>query len=431
MSQLVVGETAIQVSPSEKARALTGSWASWLFDAMDAGIFSFVLTAVAHTFKTNLTGVAIVVAWFLFATGVGGYVFGNISDRIGRKKTLWISVLIYGLGTLLCGFSQNIIELNVFRVMIGLAVGGLWSAAASLISEVWRPETRAQALAFMQTGWSAGQLLAAIFAWSILNVHNPESWRLLFIYASIPAWITFLFIVFFVKESPVWLQNRGYVRQHSGSQSLLAIFRSDLLRTTLMALLISVLGMIGYWIILTFVPSYLQSTLKIRIDQTPVFMVWTAIGAIAGYIVYGYMARAIGHRKTFAIFFLGMTVMVPLFTYEVSHMPLTHGHLLLSGHNIAFLGVFSALLGFFTGYFSGFGAWYAELFPTSVRSTASGFCFNFGRVGGIIGIIGAPILIPKIGFTWFITLAAICYFAAAIAVFTIRETQGLELTSGN
>ncbi|MFB5190782.1 MFS transporter [Alicyclobacillus fastidiosus] len=431
MSQLDLASAPVEVRTSHQVNAIIGSWASWLFDAMDAGIFSFVLLAVAHTFKTSLSGVTTVVAWFLLATGVGGYVFGNISDRIGRKRTLWISVLIYGLGTLMCGFVQNMLELNIFRIIVGVAVGGLWSAAAALISEVSQPESRAKALAVMQTGWSGGQLLAAILAWTILNPHNPESWRWLFIDASIPAWATAVYILLFVKESPIWLANRNYIARTRKSQNMLSIFNKEYVRTTSLALLVSMLGMVGYWIILTFVPSYLQNILGINMNQTPVFSVWTAVGAIIGYLVYGYIAEIVGRRISFAIFFFGMTAIIPIFTYVASHMPLTNGHLLLTGGNVVTLGIISALLGFFTGYFSGFGAWYGELFPTSIRATASGFCFNVGRIGSIVGILLAPVLISSIGFSMFIALASISYFASGLLVFTIRETKGTTLTADN
>jgi MFS family permease len=199
----------------------------------------------------------------------------------------------------------------------------------------------------------------------------------------------------------------------------------------MLALIISILGMYGYWIITAFTPAFLQSVLKVRIDQAPVFLVWTGIGAMLGYIVYGYLAEAIGRRNSFAIFFIGMTIMIPIFTYAVSHMPLTAGKLEFTAQNVIILGILAALLGFFTGYFSGFGSWYSELFPTSIRSTASGFCFNFGRVGAILGIKLVPVLVPLIGFTYTITLASVSYLAAAIMVFTLKETKGIELTSGN
>ncbi|MEH7332866.1 MFS transporter [Neobacillus drentensis] len=432
MPQKVLIANQPAISQKGAYHTLIGSWLGWLFDALDAGIFGFVILAIAASFKVEISAVVSTVAWFLLATGIGGYFLGNISDRIGRKKTLVISVLAYGIGTLLCGFANSVIELNIYRFVVGVAVGGLWSAAAALISEVWKPEKRAKAISFMQTGWAGGNLLAAIFAWSILNPQDPESWRNLFMIASIPAFATVLYIVLFVKESPVWLANRDFIKKNAKKASIGTIFKPKFLKVTILALLVSVLGMLGYWIIFTFVPTYLQKVLGIRIDQAPVFLIWTGVGAMVGYIVYGYLADKIGRRFSFMVFFLGMTIMVPIFTYVSSHMPLTDGKLLLNGSNVFTLGIISSLLGFFTGYFSGFGAWYSELFPTSIRATAAGFCFNFGRVGAIAGILIVPVLLAS-GFTYpvVITLAAVSYFIAAFLVLAIPETKGVELTSGN
>lgn len=433
MKTAYLDPVAIPVSPNIRQQylTLTGAWIAWLFDALDAGIFGFVMLAIAHTFSVKMGDVVSTVAWFLLATGIGGYFLGNISDKIGRKKTILLSVITYGTATLLCGFAHSLLELNVYRFIVGVAVGGLWSAAASLICEVWKPEGRAKAIAFMQTGWSGGNLLAAVFAWNLLNPANPEAWRTLFIYASLPAYATFLFVLIFVKESPVWLANRAFMKNNASKSNLLEIFKPEYLRSTILALTISVLGMLGYWIVFTFTPAFLQNTLKVRIDQAPVFLVWTGVGAMFGYVAYGYLAEKIGRRKSFAIFFLGMTVMVPVFTFGAAMMPLTDGKLAFTFQNIATLGLLAALLGFFTGYFSGFGAWYSELFPTSIRSTASGFCFNFGRVGAIAGIKLVPVLIPIIGFTSTISLASVSYFLAALMVFTLKETKGTLLTSGN
>jgi len=429
--QVAMAPAATTFTVRQQYTALFGSWLGWLFDALDAGIFGFVMLAIAHSFGVQMGDVVSTVAWFLLATGIGGYFLGNISDRIGRKKTILASVLAYGTGTLLCGFAGTLFELNVYRFIVGIAVGGLWSAAASLICEVWKPEGRAKAIAFMQTGWSGGNLLAAVFAWNMLDPAKPEAWRDLFIYASLPAYATFLFVLFYVKESPVWLANRAFMKKNSGKGSLFEIFKPEYRRPVLLALTISVLGMLGYWIVFTFTPAFLQSTLKVRIDQAPVFLVWTGIGAMLGYVVYGYLAEKVGRRISFAIFFIGMTIMVPVFTFGAGAMPLTDGKLAFTTQNVITLGALAALLGFFTGYFSGFGAWYSELFPTSIRSTASGFCFNFGRVGAIAGIKLVPVLIPMIGFTTTISLAAVAYFAAALMVFTLQETKGTVLTSGN
>lgn len=430
-ASISTGASPVSVSGRPQYLTLAGCWVAWLFDALDAGIFGFVMLAIAQSFSVQLGDVVSTVAWFLLATGVGGYFLGNISDKIGRKKTIALSVLAYGTATLLCGYAHSLLELNIYRGIVGFAVGGLWSAAAALISEVWQPEGRAKAIAMLQTGWSGGNLLAAVLAWNVLTPNDPEAWRTMFLLASLPAFVTLLFVLVFVKESPVWLANRGYMAQNAAKGSLLTIFQPQYLRSTLLALTVSVLGMWGYWILLTFTPAFLQNTLKVRINEAPVFLVWSGIGAMAGYLVFGVLAERIGRRKSFALFFLGMTLMVPVFTLSVGFMPLTDGKLVLTTLNVIILGSLSAMLGFFTGYFSGFGAWYAELFPTSIRSTAAGFCFNFGRVGAIAGIKLVPVLIPLIGFVATISMASVAYLLAAVMVFTLQETKGIQLTSGN
>ncbi|MGU7775470.1 MFS transporter [Burkholderia sp. MR1-5-21] len=410
---------------------LGGAWGAWLFDAVDASIFSFVILSVAHSFSASLSSVVSIAAWFLLATGIGGFLLGNLADRIGRKTTLLVSVLTYATGTLMCGFARDVPELALCRFAVGIGVGGLWSAAVALVGEVWPASGRARAMALMQTGWSAGSLLSAVFAWTLLDPADPSSWRHLFIAAAIPAYCIAFVIFAFVKESPVWLANRSYLRANAGRSGLLQIFQPGLRRTTLLALSISMLGMYGYWIIMTFTPTYLQSVLQVRIDEAPVFLVWTGIGATAGYLLFGVLAERIGRRQAFALFFTGIAVAIPLFAYGARAIPLQDGRLAWTAGNIAMLGGLSAVLGFFTGYFSGFGAWYAELFPTSLRSTAAGFCFNFGRVGAIVGIKLVPALISVIGFTQTYCLASLTYVAAAVLVFALKETRGAELTSGN
>ncbi|CAD6533827.1 Putative metabolite transport protein YjhB [Paraburkholderia hiiakae] len=423
--------TAVPTSRFLRYSTLGGAWGAWLFDAVDAAIFSFVILSVSHTFSASLSSVVSTAAWFLLATGIGGFLLGNLSDRVGRKTTLLISVLTYATGTLLCGFARDVPELGLCRFVVGIGVGGLWSAAVALVGEVWPASGRARAMALMQTGWSGGSLLAAIFAWTLLDPSDPGSWRRLFIVAAIPAYAVALVIFAFVKESPVWLANRHFLRANANRSGLLQIFQPGLLKTTLLALSVSILGMYGYWIIMTFTPAYLQSVLNVRIDQAPVFLVWTGVGATAGYLLFGVLAERIGRRRAFALFFGGIAVAIPLFACGARAIPLHDGKLAWTAANITMLGGLSALLGFFTGYFSGFGAWYAELFPTSLRSTAAGFCFNFGRVGAIAGIKLVPALAPVIGFTQTYCLASLTYICAAILVFALKETRGAELTSGN
>lgn len=186
----------------------------------------------------------------------------------------------------------------------------------------------------------------------------------------------------------------------------------------MLGLLVSICGMFGWWILFTFMPTYLDTILKLNIGKSAVFLVWTGIGAVLGYLVFGYLCDKYGRRIIFSLFFLGMALMVPVFTYTTTH------------YGMDYLIPVSMLLGFFTGYFSGYGAWYSELFGTSIRSTAAGFCFNGGRAAIFIAPpVVAKYLIPNYGFTVGISSASVAYLLAAVLVYTLQETKGKRLTA--
>src|ERR1700761_5304549 len=121
----LVGNSAGAESLTRRYVTLGGAWGAWLFDALDATVFGFVILPIAHTFTASLGDVVSTVAWFLLATGIGGFTLGNVADKIGRKTTLLISVLIYATGTLACGFAHTLFELNIARFAVGVGVGGL------------------------------------------------------------------------------------------------------------------------------------------------------------------------------------------------------------------------------------------------------------------------------------------------------------------
>lgn len=250
-----------------------------------------------------------------------------------------LSLAAFGLFNALVGYVHTLWLVGLLRAAVGFTVGGLWSAAASLVSETWPSQGRATAVAAMQTGWSVGSLLAALFAFTLL----PRiGWQGLFATAAMPALAVMFFATFFVSESPLWLRLR-LERDASGggwTQLFAPVHRS----TTLLGLLVSACGMYGFWILTTFLPSYLDATLQVGMARSATFLVWLGVGGSAGYLGFGLLADRFGRRRTFLGFFLGMALMVPLYTWLVSRWGVT------------FLAPATFVLGFLTGYFSGYGS---------------------------------------------------------------------------
>ena len=395
---------------------LSGLFGAWLFDAMDATVYAYAVPSIMKDLKVSMSEAFSVVSVFLICTAVGGLLIGNISDKIGRKPTVLLSIVLYGIFSCLCGGATSIGQLRLYRGLVGFGLGGLWPAAMALVSEIWPAKSRGAAVGTLQTGWTFGLLAAALFAYSIIPIYG---WRWMFYATLIPVVITFFAVLVFVKESPVWLARK--VQQQTAKQSskipLLQLFTPENLRNTCLGLGVSIFGMYGWWTLFTFLPTYIDKTLSLGITKGAIFMVWTSIGAFFGYLLFGLLADRYGRRPIFAIFFVAMAAMISVFVYSVSHSGLTY------------FPIVGIALGFFTGYYSGYGALFSELYSTDARATGAGFLYNGGRAVVFVGPIIITYLIPKIGFGLAINSASLAFIVAAVLVMMMKETRGIEITT--
>src|SRR5215470_19636721 len=149
------------ITRAERNSLIAGAL-GWMLDAMDVMLYSLVLVFLIRDFGMDTRTAGFLPSLTLIASAIGGLLFGFIADRIGRTRSLMASILVYSIASAACAVSHSVAQLAMFRFILGLGMGGEWTAAAALIAETWRPEHRGKALGLMQSAYAIGEAIAAL-----------------------------------------------------------------------------------------------------------------------------------------------------------------------------------------------------------------------------------------------------------------------------
>jgi MFS family permease len=400
----------------EARRALIAAGLGWMLDSFDVMLYALVLASIISDLGLTKEMAGLLGSATLVASAVGGLIFGVVADRFGRTRALIASVLIYSVFTAACGFAQNVAQLAVFRVLLGLGFGGEWASGAALVSETWADEDRGKALAFMQSAWAVGYGAAAIVAMLVL----PRwGWRGVFFVGILPAFLT-LWVRRNVEEPRIWRERSAHTTEAKdiGFSRIGDLFRGPLLKLTIALTLMNAFTMFGWWGFNLWWPGYLTlSTAAGGMGFTSEVMtgliVAMQVGMWFGYVTFGFISDAIGRKRAYVFYTSAAAILI--FAYISVRSPLI---LLALGPFVAF---------FATGYFSGFGAVTAEIFPTAIRATAQGFTYNIGRLASAIAPFTVGALAQDRGFHTALSLTALAFVLAAGAWIFIPETKGRRL----
>lgn len=395
--------------------ALWAALLGFMLDATDVLLYNLSLQTLRKEFGMTNAEAGLVAASTLVFSAIGGLVAGIVSDRIGRGKTLFYTVLLYSLASGGTATAHSVPELIFWRGLIGIGLGAEWSAGATLVAESWPAQNRAKALAAMQSGWALGYMLAAAITPFILENYG---WRVLFLVGMAPALLTF-FIRRKVQEPEVWTQ-----RTETGDWR--GIFRGIYLRRTVVSTALATAVLFAYWGVFSWLPGFLAAPLDqggagFTLSKTSTWIFIMQTGTFAGYQMFGWLADRFGRRPAFAVYVVAAAIITPLYGLA----PRLFGE---SASN--WLLVMGPLLGFFgTGYFALFGSTLAELYPTSIRGAGQGFAYNFGRAisAGAPYIVGA--IADRQGVGMGITVSSAFFLAAAFLVYLLPETRNTELSS--
>jgi MFS family permease len=398
----------------KERRTLWTCFGGWALDGLDVQLYSFVMPTLIMLWGLTATQAGLMATSALVLSALGGWLAGILADRIGRVRLLQITVAWFAFFTFLAGFTQSFEQLLIVRGLQGLGFGGEWVAGSVLIGEVIQARHRGKAVGFVQSAWAVGWALAALFATAAFHLLPEElAWRVLFFIGLLPAFAIF-FVRRLVEEPDVFLRQRAQSALH-GRGSMLVIFAKDLRSTTLLGSLLAIGAQGGYHSITTWLPTYLRTERHLSVLDTAGYLAVIILGSFLGYIVSAYLSDLIGRRRNFVTFAVGSTIVVIGYT----QLNVSDGLMLILGLPLGF---------FASGIFSGMGPLYTELFPTHVRASGQGFCYNFGR--GIAAFFPALVgwlasLMPLGKAIGILTIGA--YAIVVFSALRLPDTAGREL----
>jgi MFS family permease len=366
------------------------AWLGWVFDAMDATIYAIVLHPALHdllqspgeTVSSEQIGWygGIIFSIFLVGWAIGGIFFGVVADHLGRTKTLIITILIYAIFTGLAALSHDWWHLAIYRFLTALGIGGEWAAGAALVAETWPEEKRAKAAGILQSAWAVGFFLAASFNLLL----KGYGWRVLFVIGVLPAFVSLL-VRWHVKEPDRWA--KAHERDTTiGTTHMTDIFHPPFRRSTIVGSALAFVAVFGLWGATNWAPTLIRELpdLKSSDAATLSASVSYAImalngGALFGYLGFGPLADRFGRRAGF----------------------------------------------FNNGIFSGFPIYLPELYPTRLRATGAGFCFNAGRVLASASPFLTGWLVTELGtFGRAASTVALIYLVGLVVLIFAPETKG-------
>jgi MFS family permease len=355
---------------TKERRTMGACFGGWALDAFDVQMYSFIIPTVIALWGLSRGEAGVIGTVTLLISSLGGWFSGTLSDRFGRVRVLQLSILWYSLFTFLCAFAQDFQQLFILRALHGLGFGGEWAAGAVLMGEVIRDKYRGRGVGLVQTGWAVGWGASAL-VYTALYAALPEAiaWRVLFAVGLLPA----AFVVWIrrhIDEPAIYHANRRQ-RPAIGISHLLSAFRAPYLWTTVKVSLMVAGAQGGGYALGIWMPTYLRTVRGLSASSTGGFLLVQIFGALLGFLAGAYLSDAIGRRLTFMLSAIGSLLMVLIYMF----VPMGNTALLFVGLplNIMMLMKFPPM-----------GPFMTELYPTSVRGNAQGFCYNAGRAIGAV-----------------------------------------------
>lgn len=395
---------------TDARRAFWTTFSGFSLDAMDIQLYAFVLPVLLTVWGLSHVEAGLLATVALTSSALGGWIAGVLADRVGRVAMLKITILWFAIATCLCGLARDFDQMLIARALQGLGFGGELAVGAVFVAETAAPQIRGRMVGMAQSGWAVGWGLAVVVSTIVLSALPPDlGWRVTFVVGFVPA-----LVVFFFRRR---LREPAAFRSITHRAAWHRIFAGPMLTMTIRGSLLAIGMHGGYWAIATWWPAMLRAERGLSLVGSSGYLAAIIAGSFLGYVFGSWLSDRAGRRVTLMTFAIGGIVLA-----------LFHAGLTLSNVTLLLLSV---PLGFIaTGMFSVIGPVLTELYPTELRGSGLGFCYNLGR--GVAGV--TPLLIgesvPRLGVGHAIGVyVAGAYGLVLLATLLLPETRGRELSA--
>jgi MFS family permease len=377
----------------------------WVFDFYDLVLLGFLKEAVGKDLAFSHATEGWVLGVALGASGIGGILAGRLADRFGKRRLMASTVLVYSLGSLVCGLAPDIGTFILGRALVGLGVGGEWAIGHGMLAEAVAPSARGRASALLQSGEPLGVMLAALMGYVVMP---HVGWRAVLIGSSLTA-----LLAVFARRS-LHLPDEPAARA-----PLSQLLKPPVFGRVLRAFVLGAFKLGTYWTCYIWLPGFLRHEMHQSVGRSVTWILTAQVGQLLGMLSFGWISDRVGRRPAFCAYSLLTAAAIA---------PLAYAWTTLSDHPLLFWAVMFGL-GLGSGCTAGFGALLAELFPNELRTTAMGTTYNLAR-----GVqLGAPVLVGYVvsiyGLAGGLSVPLLLALATASWVWVLPETRGIALTS--
>jgi len=392
-----------------KRKLLGVAGLGWMFDAMDVGILSFVLAAIAIEWQLDPGQVGFIGSVNSIGMMVGAFVFGLMADRVGRKNVFIITLLLFSIGSGLSAFASSLTIFLILRFFIGMGLGGELPVASTLVSESVSARERGRVVVLLESFWAAGWIIAALIAYFIIPDYG---WRVAMLLCATPAFYA-LYLRLKLPDSPQFSKT-DLKKRPSIIEQITMVWQKKYRKKTIMLWILWFCVVFSYYGMFLWLPNVMVGK-GFNLIQTFEYVLIMTLAQLPGYFSVAWLIEKVGRKFVLIVYLFGTAASAFFFG---------------NAESIGLLILYGALLSFFN--LGAWGALYAytpEQYPTIIRGSGSGMAASIGRLGGIFGPLAVGFFLTK-GYSIGDIFALFCIviiIGALAVLFLGTETKQTEL----